>query len=404
MFYIMFDLENHCYTVSEVTASIKMLLESRFPQVLMEGEVSNYRPSSAGHCYFTLKDHNSTIQAVIFRNDAIKLNFKPADGMKVKVSGRISVYPQRGNYQIICNKMDEQGKGNILAILEERKRKLAAEGLFDSQYKKELPLYPETLVVITSPTGAALRDILQVMNRRNSTVQIKILPTAVQGESAAPEIVKMIELANREKWGDLIMIARGGGSLEDLLPFSEENVVRAISSSYLPVITGIGHEIDFSLSDFASDLRAPTPSAAAELVCESSGETLNIIHQYKSEMSFALQARIKLLKEMLKPFKKDEILMHFRRYLDPIMLNIDETRESLKREMTEQIWSNKHRIALLKTEMEGHSPQIILNKGYSLVTDTLGNTITSSKKLKKGDNLNIRFAEGRVLTAVEEIE
>jgi len=400
----MFDLENHCYTVSEVTASIKMLLESRFPQVYMEGEISNFRPSSAGHCYFTLKDHNSMIQAVIFRNDAMRLKFKPADGKKVKVRGRITVYPQRGNYQIICSTMDELGEGKILQILEERKRKLSAEGLFDSKYKKDIPPFPETLLLITSPTGAALRDILQVMKRRNSTVQIKILPTPVQGDQAAPQIIRMLELANREKWGDLIMLARGGGSLEDLLPFSDENVVRAISSSYIPVITGIGHEIDFSLSDFVSDLRAATPSAAAELVCESSGETLNTIGKYKNEMSIALQARIRLLKEKLKPFRKDEIILHFQRYFEPVIQRVDENRESLKREMSDQIAIIKHEIELIKTELEGNSPLEILKKGYSHVTDSRGITVSGVKDLKKGDNLRIRFAEGKVLTAIEEIE
>ena len=400
----MFDLENHCYSVSEVTASIKMLLESRFPQILMEGEISNFRPSGAGHCYFTLKDNNSMIQAVLFRNDAVKLKFKPVDGKKVKVSGRITVYSQRGNYQIICSSMEEMGEGNILQILEERKRRLAAEGLFDSKYKKEIPSYPETLLVITSPTGAALRDILQVMKRRNSTVKIKILPTAVQGESAAVQIIKMIELANKRNWGDLIVLARGGGSLEDLLPFSDEKVVRAVSSSYIPVITGIGHEIDFSLSDFASDLRAATPSAAAELVCESSGETLHIIENYKNEMSFALQARIKLLKEKLKPFRKEEILLHFKRYFEPVIQRVDESRESLNRELFDRIARLKHELALLKTELAGNSPLNILKKGYSHVTDSTGLTVTDSKALNKGDNLTIRFAEGKVLTTIEEIE
>lgn len=400
----MFDLEKHCYTVSEVTATIKMLLESHFPQILMEGEVSNFRPSGAGHCYFTLKDSHSTIQAVIFRNDAVRLNFEPANGMKVKATGRISVYPQRGNYQIICSKLEEQGKGNILEVLEERKRKLAAEGLFDNKYKKEIPRYPETVLVITSPTGAAVRDILQVLKRRNAKVQIKILPCAVQGENAASQIVAMIELANRENMGDLIVLARGGGSLEDLLPFSEEAVVRAISSSFIPLITGIGHEIDFSLSDFVSDLRAATPSAAAELVCESSSETLNTVKKYKSEMIFALRSRITLLKEKLKPFHREEISIHFQRYLDPLILAVDEAKESMIRELGEQLFTKKHRIELLKTELEANSPLKILRNGYSHVTDQNGHTVTDCRSLIVGDKLKIRFAEGTAQTSVEEIE
>ena len=400
----MFDLENHCYSVSEVTASIKMLLESRFPQILLEGEISNYRPSSAGHCYFTLKDNHSMIQAVLFRNDAAKLAFRPVDGMKVRATGRISVYPQRGNYQIICSNLKEQGKGNILEIIEQRKRKLAAEGLFDSKYKKEIPPYPEKVVVITSPTGAALRDIMQVIKRRNSSVNIRVLPCAVQGEQSAGQIKEMIEIANYHKLGDLIIVARGGGSLEDLLPFSEEDVVRAISSSYIPVITGIGHEIDFSLSDFVSDLRAATPSAAAELVCESSNEILNRILKSKNEMKNAVQGRISLLKEKIKPFTKQEISIHFKRYLGPLILHVDDLKETMKRNIDDRIFHHKHEIELLKKEMEGNSPLEILKKGYSHVTDTKGNTIFDSQPLEIDQTINIRFSSGKIKANVKEKE
>ncbi|MDA3811452.1 MAG: exodeoxyribonuclease VII large subunit [Spirochaetaceae bacterium] len=400
----MFDEEKHCYSVSEVTASIKMLLEARFPQILMEGEISNFRPSSAGHCYFTLKDQQSMIQAVIFRNDFIKTSFKPADGMKVKVTGRITVYSQRGNYQIICSSLEEKGKGNILEILEERKRRLAAEGLFDSQFKKPLPGYPEKVAVITSPTGAAIRDIMQVLKRRNSSVQIRILPCTVQGDSAAAQITKMIETANRYKLGDLIILARGGGSLEDLLPFSEESVVRAISSSYIPVVTGIGHEIDFSLSDFVSDLRAATPSAAAELVCESSMETLRTIQNCKREMTHFIQSRITLIREKLKPFSKSEISLHFRRYLEPLILEIDDLKESMCRDISKILSEKKHTLEILKKELEGHSPFDILKKGYSFVTDSAGRTITDSKTVKKGELIKIHLASGKIHASVEEKE
>ncbi|MBI9098249.1 MAG: exodeoxyribonuclease VII large subunit [Spirochaetaceae bacterium] len=400
----MYGNENHCYSVSEVTASIKMLLESRFPQILMEGEISNYRPSSAGHCYFSLKDNHSIIQAVIFRGDVSKLPFKPGNGMKVRATGRISVYPQRGNYQIICSSLEESGKGNILEILEERKQGLAAEGLFSSKYKKEIPQFPETLVVITSPTGAALRDILQVLKRRKSPVHIRILPCAVQGDNASVQIVKMIEAANKHKLGDLILLSRGGGSIEDLLPFSEENVVRAISSSYIPVITGIGHEIDFSLSDFVADLRAATPSAAAELVCESSEETLKTIEKFINEMEMTIHSRINLIREKMKTFSHREISLHLKRYLDPLILHLDDIKGSMQREMLNGLSSKKHAIELVKKEMEGNSPLEILKKGYSHVSDIHGLSVTDSGTLKKGDHLNIRFASGKAKTLVEEIE
>lgn len=400
----MFDLENHCYSVSEVTASIKMLLESRFPRILIEGEISNFRPSSAGHCYFTLKDNHSMIQAVLFRGDASRLSFRPADGMKVKAEGRISVYPQRGNYQIICSSLSQQGKGSILEMLEERKRKLASEGLFDEQYKKPLPPYPEKVVVITSPTGAALRDILQVMKRRNSGVSIRILPAAVQGREAAGQIVTMLEKANRNNLGDLIILARGGGSLEDLLPFSEEAVVRAVSTSYIPVITGIGHEIDFALADFAADLRAATPSAAAELVCTSASELLNAVSVHKREMVNAVRSQIRFNREKLKMFTPEEISLHFRRYLDPVVLRIDDLKESMKRDLQRALQEKKHKLEVLKTELEGNSPLSILEKGYSVVTDTRGEIIKEAESLKKGDRIGIRFSKGSAGALIEETE
>jgi len=400
----MFELDNHVYSVSEVTASIKMLLESQFPQILMEGEISNFRPSSAGHCYFTLKDSGAMIQAVLFRGDAARLAFRPKEGMKVKATGRISVYPQRGNYQIICSSLEEQGKGSILEMLEERKRRLAAEGLFDSQYKKEIPPYPERVVVITSPTGAALRDILQVTRRRNSSIPIRILPSAVQGSEAAPRIVKMIETANRLNLGDLIILARGGGSIEDLLPFSEESVVRAVSSSYLPVITGIGHEIDFALADFAADLRAPTPSAAAELVCSSSSEISGTIDKAKREMSAALTSRLVLYREKLKAFSTEEIALHFRRFLEPRLMRIDDLKESMALDITSLLEKNRHRIALVKTELEGHSPLAVLERGYSIVTDSGGRTVKKAEQIAKGDKIHIRFAKGKAGAVIEEME
>ncbi|MBN2657077.1 MAG: exodeoxyribonuclease VII large subunit [Spirochaetales bacterium] len=400
----MFELENHVYSVSEVTASIKMLLESQFPQILMEGEISNYRPSSAGHCYFTLKDAGAMIQAVLFRGDAARLAFRPKDGMKVKAVGRISVYPQRGNYQIICSSLEEQGKGSILEMLEERKRRLAAEGLFDSRYKKEIPPYPEKVAVITSPTGAALRDILQVTRRRNSSLHIRILPCAVQGSEAAPQIVKMIETANRQNLGDLIILARGGGSIEDLLPFSEESVVRAVSSSYLPVITGIGHEIDFALADFAADLRAPTPSAAAELVCSSSTEISGSIETARREMLTALRSRLTLYREKLKAFSAQEIALHFRRFLEPRMLRIDDLKESMSSDLKILIERKRHEIALIKKELEGQSPLAVLERGYSIVTDKEGQTLRSTDLIFPGDKINIRFSEGKVSAVVEDKE
>jgi exodeoxyribonuclease VII large subunit len=269
------------FTVSQITSLIKEILEASFNNITLEGEISNWRPSAAGHIYFTLKDSDSQIKAVIFRGAASKLSFSPKDGNKVRCKGRLSVYAPQGNYQIIVTSMELAGQGNILQMLEDRKKKLAAEGLFDSNRKKNLPMFPKTIGVVTSPTGAAIRDILNVSKRRNPTININILPAIVQGDGAAQTIVKMIELANFYELCDVLIIGRGGGSLEDLLPFSEESVVRAIANSKIPTISAVGHEIDWAISDFAADRRAPTPSAAAEMAVPLLGDIQQQLTYYK---------------------------------------------------------------------------------------------------------------------------
>ncbi|HOC30116.1 MAG TPA: exodeoxyribonuclease VII large subunit, partial [Treponemataceae bacterium] len=248
--------------IAEITSLIKEILEGSFPLVTLEGEISNYRPSSTGHLYFTLKDESSAIASVMFKGKARYLPFAPADGMLVRATGSISVYEARGTYQIIIDRMEAAGTGDILRILEERKRSLAAEGLFDQDRKREIPEIPERIAVITSPTGAAVRDILQIVRRRNPAISVVILPAPVQGPEAPPVLVRQLETANRYHMADVIIIGRGGGSLEDLLPFSDEAVVWAVAGSKIPVISAVGHEIDWTLCDFAADLRVPTPSAA----------------------------------------------------------------------------------------------------------------------------------------------
>ena len=280
------------FTVTQITSLIKEILEASFNNITLEGEISNWRPSAAGHIYFTLKDSNSQIKAVIFRGTASKLSFSPKDGNKVRCKGSLSVYAPQGNYQIIVTSMELAGQGNILQMLEERKKKLAAEGLFDSNRKKNLPMFPKTIGVVTSPTGAAIRDILNVSKRRNPTININILPAIVQGEGAAETIVKMIELANFYELCDVLIIGRGGGSLEDLLPFSEESVVRAIANSKIPTISAVGHEIDWAISDFAADRRAPTPSAAAEMAVPLLGDIQQQLTYYKDSMYTAIKQRV----------------------------------------------------------------------------------------------------------------
>ncbi|MEJ5189985.1 MAG: exodeoxyribonuclease VII large subunit, partial [Breznakiellaceae bacterium] len=273
------NLSPQVWTVSELTERIRACLEGFFPLVIVEGEISNYRPSSTGHIYFTLKDEGAAIQAVLFKNRQRALQVELRDGLRVRVRGSLSVYPQRGTYQIICETIEASGEGAILAMLEERKRRLAAEGLFDPAKKKPLPAFPSSVGIVSSPTGAAVRDILNILQRRARGIRIIIFPTPVQGTDAAPIIARRIEQANQWNLVEVLIVGRGGGSLEDLLPFSEEIVVRAIATSHIPVISAVGHEIDWALSDFAADVRAPTPSAAAELVSANREEALRYVQK-----------------------------------------------------------------------------------------------------------------------------
>ncbi|RPJ08472.1 MAG: exodeoxyribonuclease VII large subunit, partial [Spirochaetaceae bacterium] len=317
------------FSITEITSLIQSLLEEGFPDIRIEGEISNFRPASSGHLYFSLKDKDSIIQAVMFKNRSQGLGFKPADGMLVRARGSLSVYPKRGNYQIICEEMELAGEGDILAMLEERKRRLAAEGLFDSERKKKLPLFPSRLAVVTSPTGAAIRDILRVLSRRHAGLSIIVLPAAVQGQEAASQIASQIRTANRFKMADVIITGRGGGSLEDLLPFSDEQVVRAIAESKIPVISAVGHEIDFALSDFAADLRAPTPSAAAEMVTASREELSRRVQELGVTLTREMDGRISGLKQRLSHFTIPLLERDFHTFLQPLLQRVDDAKEEI---------------------------------------------------------------------------
>lgn len=392
------------FTVTQITSLIKEILEASFNNITLEGEISNWRPSAAGHIYFTLKDSDSQIKAVIFRGAASKLSFSPKDGNKVRCKGSLSVYAPQGNYQIIVTSMELAGQGNILQMLEERKKKLAAEGLFDSNKKKNLPMFPKTIGVVTSPTGAAIRDILNVSKRRNPTININILPAIVQGEGAAETIVKMIELANFYELCDVLIIGRGGGSLEDLLPFSEESVVRAIANSKIPTISAVGHEIDWAISDFAADRRAPTPSAAAEMAVPLLGDIQQQLTYYKDSMYTAIKQRVENTRLMIKSFNPENLEVRFRNIQQPLLNRYATVKENLVENMKKKISDLRQKIETSKTVLENASPQTILERGYSMVTDENGTVIRDSASMKVDDNLIIRPASGKIFAKTTGVE
>lgn len=398
-------LNDKVLSVSELNSLLKDVLEGTFPSIKIEGEISNYRPNSSGHLYFTLKDTTSQISAVMFRSNVMSLSFVPKDGVKVQCTGRITVYPPRGNYQILITKMEVAGEGDVLKMLEDRKRRLAMEGLFESQRKRQLPAFPKTIGVVTSSTGAALRDILQITRRRNPCVSVIIFPALVQGDEAAPSIVKQINTANAYNMCDVLIVGRGGGSLEDLLPFSEEIVVRAIAASKIPVVSAVGHEIDWALSDYAADCRAPTPSAAAEIVVPQKIDILNNLQYLSNELYQEMTRRIDKMKSMVKQFNPDNMELKFRSIEQPLLSRLDNAKEAIIQNMMQKVKDTKMLIENCHAILESSSPQTILARGYSMVRNKeTQEIITNTKNLAKGTQIEIVPAVGRFTATVDEIQ
>ncbi|MBR4824327.1 MAG: exodeoxyribonuclease VII large subunit [Spirochaetaceae bacterium] len=385
------------FSVSELTAYIKTSLEACFQSIIIEGEISNFKPSSSGHYYFTLKDEGAAISAVLFKGKARYLDFIPKDGMTVRVKGSISVYAQRGAYQIVVDTMEQAGTGDILKAIEELRRKLAAEGLFDQAKKRPLPRFPRTIGVITSPNGAALQDILNITQRRNNSISIVILPCIVQGNDAPPTIIKQIEAANKFDIADVLIVGRGGGSLEDLLPFSDEGVVRAVAASRIPIVSAVGHEVDTALSDYAADLRAPTPSAAAELVTPLKEDTYEFLQNSAAEMYELLMNRIAHGRLLLQSFSLEAMELHLRKMLSPLVQRFDSARDTLCGEMKSRIAEAQNRLVLAEHKLESANPQKILDRGFAIVRDKkTGKIIRNAEEVSANTVLAIRLAKGSV--------
>lgn len=395
--------KDNALTVSQLTELIKTMLEGSFQNIILKGEISNYKPSSSGHLYFSLKDSDSQISAVMFRGAASALNFIPKDGMLVQVRGKITVYGPRGNYQIQVSSMIEAGAGNIMEMIEMRKRKLAAEGLFDSARKRPIPFFPKTVGVVTSPNGAALRDILNIRRRRNDKVSVIVFPAIVQGENAADTIEYMIKAANEYNMCDVLIVGRGGGSLEDLLPFSEEKVVRAIANSKIPTISAVGHEIDWALSDFAADVRAPTPSAAAEIAIPRKSDIESNIENFKSILFSEIQNKTNSLRLMLRNFDPENMRTRLQNIEQKYSERFDKAFDSMKDAMENIIKDRRIKIKLYLQNLENCNPQNIFDRGYSMVCDENGKIIRKSSELSNGAKIKIRPAEGLIFATVDKI-
>ena len=390
-------------SVSELTALVKTTLEGSFYNLTVEGEISGFRPASTGHWYFSLKDNGAVISAAMWRSNIRKVGFIPKDGQRVIVKGNLSVYEQRGTYQIICSSIEPFGEGDILAMLEERKRHYAQLGYFDESQKKPIPRRPNRVAVITSPTGAALQDILQITGRRSPSMDIIILPAVVQGTEAAQSVAARIKEVNDFLLADVMIVGRGGGSIEDLLPFSEDCVIEAIHQSDIPVISAVGHEIDWALSDFVADLRAPTPSAAAELVCESALDQMAKVEGFKASMKESMASRISAIRLRVAAFSKENAKAQLENRLSHNRMRLDYATSSLRREVCNLVAVKKSKLEMLSHKIEVLSPLSILDRGYGILTTKGGKTLRSVSQVKVGDCMEIMLADGQISACVKEV-
>jgi len=436
-----FQPQRKIYSVSELSQQIRNLLEKEFPDVWVVGEVSNFRAASSGHLYFTLKDVSAQIRAVCFRNQARYLKFRPQDGISVIARGHLSVYETRGEYQLYIEYLEPAGLGALQLAFEQLKQKLAAEGLFDPGRKKPLPLLPRTVGVVTSPTGAVIRDILRVLRRRFRNMNVMLCPVKVQGEGAAEEIVEGIKTLNRQTGVDVIIVARGGGSLEDLWAFNEEIVARAVAASKIPIISAVGHETDFTIADFVADLRAPTPSAAAELVVRGKQEFVNDLRTRAQRMSHiirlslsearrrftelrmhrvfqTLQTRLgeraQRLDELIAALERSvrenlnkgrEAWLHasagvvrydFRRIIGLKRAQLDERLGGLDGDFKRYLTERRNRLGQAEAILRERSPLVILKRGYSITREASGKIVRDAAQVAIGDDVSIRLARGEL--------
>jgi exodeoxyribonuclease VII large subunit len=396
------ETSNRAYSISEITAQIKGLLEKTLPACWIEGEISQYTHHGSGHRYFTLKDSSAQLSAVMFKWQAGQLSFEPEQGMQALVYGHVSVYERGGKYQFYATQIKPSGVGELALAFEQLKNRLETEGLFDADRKRPLPPYPKKVGVVTSPTGAAIRDIVQILGRRAPGLQVVLCPARVQGEGAAPEIAKAIADLNKLKDIDILIVGRGGGAPEDLWPFNDEAVARAIYQSAKPVISAVGHEIDYTIADYVADHRAPTPSAAAEIVASERGALRERVAEDRERLQSAMQRRLEALEAQSRHYDPQRLLARLDDRLQQQNLYLDERRQDL---FTALDWFLRNRVEVMRnaaTRLDDLSPLTSLARGFTLaekVTD--GHLVRDSTDIQPGDKLQLRFRRGGAICTVE---
>lgn len=392
-------------SVTQLTGYIKLLLDRDeiLSQTCVRGELSNYKIHSSGHHYFTLKDEGAVISCVLFRSDAMRLRFRPESGMKVILTGRVSLFPRSGQYQLYVSHMQPDGAGDLAVAFEQLKQKLQAQGVFDAAHKKPLPRYPERVALVTSPTGAAVRDMIRILGRRWPLASVLVCPVRVQGEGAAEEIAAMLELVDAAGLADVIITGRGGGSLEDLWAFNEEIVARAIYRCKTPVISAVGHEPDVTIADFAADVRAATPSNGAELAVCDRTELRALLEQQARRMEKAQERRLEFLRQRLRRLSERPVLRSPEGSLQQKELLLELLRQRLERAAAAAVEKRQRQFAALSGRLDALSPLKVLARGYAVATRQ-EQVLHSVAQLSPGEEIRLRLADGTAFCAVERIE
>ena len=399
-------MEQKVLSITQVNEYIRAQMDHDplLNSVAVRGEISNYKMYPSGHHYFTLKDEGAALKCVMFKGNALRLRFRPDNGMKVIAMGKISVFPRDGAYQLYCTAMAMDGVGDLYAAFEQLKAKLAAQGLFDPAHKKPIPKFPETIGIVTSSAGAALHDMLRILKKRYPLSQVRLLPVRVQGVEAPGEIAAAIRYANHYEFADLLIVGRGGGSIEDLWAFNDERVAYAIYESKIPIISAVGHEPDVTISDFVADLRAATPSNAAELAVPDQDALRQTLDGMSAAMASALQRQLKAARQHLKVLSASPALQSPVSYLEQKRLGLERVQERMLAAQTRCIDRKKQSFIGLTAKLDAMSPLKVLTRGYAMTQADDGQVVRSTKQVSSGDSIQITLSDGRLHATVTDIK
>ena len=398
-------MQQQILSITQVNEYIrgKMDQDQLLVQLAVRGEISNYKMYPSGHHYFTLKDENAALKCVMFKASAARLRFRPENGMKVIAMGRITVYPRDGAFQLYCSAMSMDGVGDLYAAFEQLKAKLAAQGLFAPEHKKPLPPFPGTIGIVTSSAGAAIHDMLRILNKRYPLTRVRLFPVRVQGAEAPGEIAAAIRYANHYRLADLLIVGRGGGSIEDLWAFNDERVAYAIYESRIPIISAVGHEPDVTISDYVADVRAATPSNGAELVAPDQAELRRRMAQLSARMSAAVEKKISLSRRQLDALAKKRVLQSPRFYIEDKRLTLDYAQRRLLAASQQLLAGKKQRFISLTAKLDAMSPLKVLARGYSVTRRADGSVVRGAEDVSVGETIDVRLLRGALRAQVTEV-